>query len=321
VSIAAIGGVLSLPLVMGAVRLFDRLTQDAGRPYYVTYAIDPSVFAVIAAICVAVGIGFGIVPAWHSASADANVSLKDGTGSSSGSRHQQRWMAMMTVSQIALAVILLSGTGLLVRSVPKMYELSVGVATPRVIVMQLPLPGTKYPTSADRLAFMRRVDERLAEVAAIESSSTTSNAPLGGGAAVQFSIDGRQSGTAERAPLVTMIAIGPAISTRSDRRCCAADRSLTSTDCLDEMSPSSMNGSLRCIWLESIPSVTPSSSRRIPRFARSPGPPQHARARTGSGRLRSAARGRAIQSCDAPRAHRAQSGGDDGNAARGNTCP
>ena len=208
VSIAAIGGVLSLPLVMGAVRLFDRMTQGAGRPYYVTYAIDPSVFAIIAAICLTVGIGFGIVPAWHSASADANVSLKDGAGSTSGSRHQQRWMAMMTVSQIALAVILLSGTGLLVRSVLKMYELSVGVATPRVIVMQLPLPGTKYPTSADRLAFMRRVDERLAEVAAIEASSTTSNAPLGGGAAVQFSIDGRQTGTAERAPLVTMLAIG-----------------------------------------------------------------------------------------------------------------
>ena len=175
---------------------------------YVTYAIEPSVFAIVAAICLTVGIGFGIVPAWHSASADANVSLKDGAGSSSGSRHQQRWMAMMTVSQIALAVILLSGTGLLVRSVLKMYELSVGVATPRVIVMQLPLPGTKYPTSADRLAFMRRVDERLAGVAAIEASSTTTNAPLGGGAAVQFSIDGRQTGTAERAPLVTMLAIG-----------------------------------------------------------------------------------------------------------------
>ena len=55
---------------------------------------------------------------------------------------------------------------------------------------------------------MRRVDERLAEVAAIEASSTASNAPLGGGAAVQFSIDGRQTGTAERAPLVTMLAIG-----------------------------------------------------------------------------------------------------------------
>jgi putative ABC transport system permease protein len=208
VSIAVIGGVLSVPLVMGGVWLLDRLTRDAGRPYYVMYAIDPWVFAIIAAICVTVGIGFGVVPAWHSASADANVSLKDEAGSTSGSRHQQRWMALMTVAQIALAVILLSGTGLLVRSVLNMYELSVGMATPRVIVMQLPLPGTKYPSSADRLAFMRRVDERLAQVAAIDVSSTTSAAPLGGGAAVQFSIDGRQTGTAERTPLVTMIAIG-----------------------------------------------------------------------------------------------------------------
>ena len=74
--------------------------------------------------------------------------------------------------------------------------------------MQLPLPGGKYPTSGARLDFMRRVDERLAEVNAIEAASTASHTPLGGGAAVQFSIDGRQTGTAERAPLVTMLAIG-----------------------------------------------------------------------------------------------------------------
>ena len=129
VSLAAIGGVLSVPLVMLGVRLFDQMTQDAGRPYYVTYAIDPSVFAIIAAICLAVGIGFGLAPAWHSANADVNVSIKEGAGSSSGSRRQQHWMATMTVSQVALAVVLLSGTGLLVRSVLNQYELSLGLQT------------------------------------------------------------------------------------------------------------------------------------------------------------------------------------------------
>ena len=69
VSLAAIGGVLSVPLVMLGVRMFDQMTRDAGRPYYVTYAIEPSVFAIIAAICLAVGIGFGLAPAWHSAKA------------------------------------------------------------------------------------------------------------------------------------------------------------------------------------------------------------------------------------------------------------
>jgi hypothetical protein len=49
---------------------------------------------------------------------------------------------------------------------------------------------------------MHRVDERFAGVEAIEAASTASNAPFGGGAAVQLSIDGRQAGTAERAPLV-----------------------------------------------------------------------------------------------------------------------
>ena len=208
VSLASIGGLFSVPLVAIGIRLFDQMTQDAGRPYYVTYTIEPSVFAVIVGICLTVGIGFGLAPAWYSASADVNTGIKEGTSTSGVPRRQQHWVAMMTVTQVALAVVLLSGTGFLFRSVLKLYDLSLGVRTPQVVVMQLPLPGTKYPTSADRLNFMRRVDERLAALGAIESASTASNAPLGGGAAAQLSIDGRQTSTAERAPLVTMVAIG-----------------------------------------------------------------------------------------------------------------
>jgi putative ABC transport system permease protein len=205
--LAAIGGVLSVPLVIGGVRLFDQMTRDTARPYYITYAIEPWVFAFIAGICVTVGIGFGIAPAWHSASANVNAGIREG-GASGGSRRQQYWVGMMTTSQVALAVVLLSGAGLLLRSVFNQYALSLGLQTSRVIAMQLPLPGSKYPSSTDRLAFLRRVDERLANVDTIEAASTTSHAPLGGGAAVQLAIDGRQTGTAERAPLVTMLAIG-----------------------------------------------------------------------------------------------------------------
>ena len=113
----------------------------------------------------------------------------------------------MTVSQIALAVILLSGPDCWFAACSRVRAQR-RVATPRVIVMQLPLPGTKYPTSADRLTSCVASTSASPRSTAIEASSTTSNAPLGGGAAVQFSIDGRQTGTAERAPLVTMLAIG-----------------------------------------------------------------------------------------------------------------
>lgn len=208
VVLAAVAGVLSVPLVMLGLRLFDWMTRDAGRPYYVTYTVDVSVFAVIAALCLAVGIAFGLAPAWHLARADVNVGMKEGTAAASGSRRQQAWVAAMTVAQVALAVVLLSGTGLLVRSVLKQYQLSLGIGTTRVTVMQLPLPGGKYPTSADRLAFLRRVDERLAAVSAIEAASSTSNAPLGGGAVAVLAIDGHQTAAGERAPLVTMLAIG-----------------------------------------------------------------------------------------------------------------
>jgi predicted permease len=204
VSLASIGGALSIPLVFLGVRLFDLMTQDAGRPYYVTLTTDLSVFAVVAGVCVIVGIGFGLAPAWHSARTDVNAGIREGVDP----RGRRLWAASATASQVALAVMLLSGTGLLLRSVLNLYTQSLGFDRPDVIVMQLPLPGGRYPTSADRLAFMQRVDERLAGVAAIEAASSTSNTPFGGGPAVQLSIDGGQTGTAERAPLVTMVAIG-----------------------------------------------------------------------------------------------------------------
>jgi predicted permease len=208
VSLAAIGGALSVPFVMVAVGLLDRMTKGAGRPYYVTYTIDPWVFAIIAGICLIVGIGFGIAPAWQSASIDINTGIKEGSASTGDSRRQRYWVGAMTTAQVALAVVLLSGAGVLLRSVLDQYALSLGLQTSHVIAMQFPLPGAKYPTSADRLAFLRRVDERLATVSAIDAASTTSNAPFGGGTPVELSIDGRQTGGAERAPVVTMLAIG-----------------------------------------------------------------------------------------------------------------
>ena len=336
VSLAAIGGVLSVPLVMLGVRLFDRMTQDAGRPYYVTYAIEPSVFALIAAICLAVGVGFGLAPAWQSAKADVNVSIKEGSGSGSGSRRQRFWLATMTVSQVGLAVVLLSGTGLLLRSVLNQYELSLGLQTSQVIAMQFPLPGGKYPTSAVRLDFMRRVDERLAEVNAIEAASTASNAPLGGGAAVQFTIDGHQIGTAERAPLTTMLAIG---SRYFDvlRSPLLRGRSFTDIDGHARSRRGHRQSALRgdvFRWRRSHRSQRPAHAESVTshglrnarlcshhrRRVADDSAAQHARDRSGSCRLRAAARRHPEQSRDAARAHGAQSGRDHGCSARGDTC-
>jgi predicted permease len=208
VTMAVIGGALSVPLVLLTVQVFDRMTRDTGRPYYVTYSVDPWVFAVTAAICLAVGIGFGLVPAWRSANTDVNAGIREG-GTSSDSRRQHSWFGWITTVQVAAAVILSSGAGLLIRSVVHQYEFSLGLQTSRVIAMQLPLPGAKYRTSDDRLAFLKRVDEQLAVATGVEAASTTSHVPLGSGTAVELSIDGRQPDAGDRAPLVTMLAIGP----------------------------------------------------------------------------------------------------------------
>ena len=206
--LAVISGVFGFLLSIVGINMFDVATADVGKPYYMEFKMDGSVFAFFALVCLATGMIFGLAPALHVSKTNVVEVLKEGGRSGSGGLRARRWTGALIIVNLALTLVLLAGAGFMMRSFLAMYSLNLGIDTSRLTTMQMALSFRKYPTSEARNAFIKRVDERLASVNAIESASTTSNWPLGGGRGIQLTIEGRTRPD-ERLPIVTLLSVGP----------------------------------------------------------------------------------------------------------------
>jgi predicted permease len=209
VLLAFLSGGIGLGFAMILIRWFDSETQDVGRPYWMTFTMDPSVFVFFAAVCLLTGIAFGLAPALHISKTNVNEVLKEAGRSGSGGLRARRWTAGLIVTQLALTLVLLAGAGFMMRSFLNQYKRDVGFETSRLLVAGYILPNAKYSTRETRLDFVRRVEERLSANGAILAASTTSAIPLFGGASRQLAIDGRPTPSGETPPAVTMLSIGP----------------------------------------------------------------------------------------------------------------
>ena len=205
--LSLLGGLAGLPLAYVGIRIFDSLTQNVGKPYWMEFSIDPIVLAFFFAVCLITGVVFGLAPALHVSKTSLNEVLKEGGRSGSSGIRAHRWTSGLLVVQVALTLVLLAGAGFMMRSFFMLYRLDLGFETPRLLTMQVNLNDRRYPTSEDRNAFARRLTERLAGIGALEAVTTASNFPLGGGAGLELTIDGRTDPNARR-PIVTMLSVG-----------------------------------------------------------------------------------------------------------------
>jgi putative ABC transport system permease protein len=206
--LAFISGGVGLFLGLVLVRWFDTQLTDVGRPYWMAFTMDPSVFAFFTGVCVVTGIIFGLAPALHISKTNVNEVLKEGGRSGSGGMRARRWTAGLVVVELTLTLVLLAGAGFMMRSFMNMYRFDPGFETSRLLTMSIILPGRKYPTRQDTVAILRRIDERLSVVGAIEGAATSTNPPLGGGGNRQLVIDGRSAPAGEKPAMVTVVSVG-----------------------------------------------------------------------------------------------------------------
>ena len=191
------------------IRLFDRATQDVGRPYWIQFTMDGSVLSFFALICLGTGIIFGLAPALHVSKTDVNEVLKEGGRTGSAGVRARRWTGALMVAELALTVVLLAGAGFMIRNFLNMYSLDLGIDTSKLLTMNLALPERKYPAVEQRLAFYERLEERLKSNPRIENVAVTSNIPLQGGFLRRLEIDGKPLDQGQQAPNVTMLTIDP----------------------------------------------------------------------------------------------------------------
>lgn len=137
------------------------------------------------------GVLFGLAPALHASRADLNSTLKDtGARPGSGSRHNKA-RGLLVVTEIALAMVLLTGAGLLIRTFAELHSVAPGFDPHNVLTMETSLTGSKYDQTSviDRMA--RHVLERIHALPGVVAAAASSYLPLDGGLGLGFIIEGR----------------------------------------------------------------------------------------------------------------------------------
>jgi len=143
---------------------------------------------------------FGLAPAWHASGRPPVDALKAG-GRSSGGSTRQGLRSLLVVSETALALVLLVGAGLFLRSLANMQEIHPGFDAQGVMTAGVSLPEAVYKEPAQRASFFRTVLERLAATPGVGAVAAATPLPFSGNnPSASFSIEGRQPGPGDPGP-------------------------------------------------------------------------------------------------------------------------
>jgi len=211
VLLSVIGGVLGLGIAWAAIRAI-RAWNPGNLPLIDAVRLDGAALAFMLAIAVLTGVLFGVVPAFASARADLNSTLKEGSRTASGSRARGRSRAVLVVVEIALSLTLLVGAGLLIRSFANLQKVDGGFsAAPNKLLTMLISPGnTKYSDARAGLAFYDEVLRRGRRIPGVESAALTDSLPPDRqGDADTFMLAGQVLAPGEMNPVITRGTVGP----------------------------------------------------------------------------------------------------------------
>ena len=208
--LSVLGASLDLLLAIGGVRLFDIAVADVGKPYWIDFSMDFTVFAYLGLICVGTAVLFGLVPALQASRTDINDSLKSGGRSSMGGVRSRKLIGGLVVAELGLTLILLVGAGLMMRSFMNLNQIDLGIDAADALTLQLALPEAKYGEVDERLAFQDRVLERMSAIPGIEHVALTSNLPSEGSMQYAMALPDRDLTDAEgELPVVAVVAVTP----------------------------------------------------------------------------------------------------------------
>jgi putative ABC transport system permease protein len=198
VLLAGMGGVAGFVLGSWGVRALlalspgniPRLTEIAGATESIPL-LDWRVFAFTIGIALLTGILFGLFPAIQISRSDVNSLLKETSGRSGTGLKQNRARGALVVTEIALALVLLVGAALMVRSFAGLKSVNPGFDPHNVLTLQTSLKGSRYSTTAGVTNLTRQAIQRIEGLPGVQAAATTFLLPLEGSMDLPFVIEGR----------------------------------------------------------------------------------------------------------------------------------
>jgi len=205
VLLALTGAGLGLLLALWSMRLITGIGPNI-LPRVDEIHVDVTVLLFTMAIAAITGIIFGLGPALHSSRVDLNVALKaSGRGLAGGGRLR----GVMIVSEVALAMILLTGAGLLMRSFLRLESVNPGFQPQNLLTMRVGLVGAHYPQPAQRSAYFDRVLEKASALPGVSEVAVANALPMSRAIGYFFNIAGRPALDSTKAPGFWLHSISP----------------------------------------------------------------------------------------------------------------
>jgi putative ABC transport system permease protein len=192
--LALAGGAIGLMLGSWGVRALlalapgdlPRIQEMAASP-----ALNPEVAGFTLLLAIATGVLFGLIPAIQLSRTDLTVAIKDSSARAGGGHKQGRTRGTLVATEVAIAVVLLCGAVLLIRSFAAMHSVNPGFDRNNLLTMQTSLAGSGFSHSSDVDLFSRQFAQRAELIPGVESAAVASALPLFGLMDMIFDIPGR----------------------------------------------------------------------------------------------------------------------------------
>lgn len=184
---AAAGWLLAQWLLAAVVKFSPDEVRRLGE-----LKLDAGVLAFTLALSVLTGLLFGLAPAFGATRLNLNESLKDGARSVSGGGRQRRLRGALVVLEVALALLLLTGSGLLLKSFARLRTVELGFNPDRLLTMSLRLPNSRYKDPAQRRNYFQQTLANLQQLPGVEAAGICFSLPMtGDGATDAVRIEGQ----------------------------------------------------------------------------------------------------------------------------------
>jgi predicted permease len=202
------GAILGVAAATAAMRAIAGL-QAAGLPLLDQTRVDPNALAFTALAATLAAAVVGLVPAWHASRATVVDPLRGASSRATSDRHRARTRSAFVTAEIAVAVALLVGAGLLARTFYSLVQVDLGVDLDRVQTFSLTLPDDRYKEPARRAAFVRDLMDALSTRPDIDTAGAAFGVPMAGFtySITAFERDGQRLSSADQNRLVLQMRV------------------------------------------------------------------------------------------------------------------
>ncbi|MBF5045669.1 ABC transporter permease [Aggregicoccus sp. 17bor-14] len=206
--VALLGGGLGLLLALWGVDVLSSARPEA-IPEVASFGVDAKVLAYTLVLSLGVGLLLGILPALRGSQVALAGAMKGSEAQALPGRHRVKARDVLVVGEVALALVLLVGAGLLLRTFVQLQQLDVGFKSEGLLTLEMSAPASRFPGAESLRAFTQAATARLASAPGVRSAAVSAGMPLLGASESSIRVVGQPEPKPGEAPLAVNYIVGP----------------------------------------------------------------------------------------------------------------